>query len=203
MGEELDSPEKREVWTSFVSKKNPTDLGERSRIVDGKKVTQREAYPGPWIIRRLLGDDTFWQVEAVDFWDLEMSPTGDVEFPQPGKLDPELLRELPDLRVLRLMYDQVNDDWLRVASLLPKLQSLTLLGHDKGTATRAGIESLQRAKRLRTLNLGGDWVRDDTMRGVATLTQLQSLDLGSPNVTAAGFAEIKHLTELRTVAGTR
>lgn len=200
MGEELDSPQAGKGWT-WGYKKNPTDLAERFREVDGKTITQREAYPGPWIIRRLLGDDTFWQVEEVDFWDLETSPTGELESQRPAELQPELLRELPDLRVLRLMYDQVDDDWLRVASQAPKLQSLSLWGYDKGTATRAGVENLRGAKRLRTLSLGGDWVRDDTMRGVATLSQLQSLDLGpTPNLTAAGFAEIKHLTELRELS---
>ena len=199
MGEELDAPQVGRGW-SWGYKKNPTDLGERTRVVDGKTITQREAYPGPWIVRRFVGDDAFWQIESVDFWDLETGPTGELELQRPGELEPELLKELPDLRILRLMYNQVDDTWLGAASAAPKLQSLSLLGHDKGTATRAGIETLQRTKRLRRLDLAGDWVSDDTMRGVATLSQLESLTIAAPNVTAAGYAQLQHLTELRELS---
>jgi Leucine-rich repeat (LRR) protein len=186
----LDSSQEGKHWTYVVgTTTSPRALGERYRTVDGETITEREAYPGPWLIRKLLGDDTFALVETVDF---------DFKFQPAEKLDPALLKEFPDLRVLNLTYGQVADDWLQSAAEVPKLQSLALWGYDQGTASAEGLSQLNRAKRLRSLSFQGDWLRDDTLRGVASLIQLQSLDIGmAPNVTSAWFANIESLTELQ------
>lgn len=153
---------------------------------------QVETPPGPWFIRRVLGDDTFAYVEGVNFWG---------EFDSPGKVDPRVLLELPRLKVVAPFASQVNDEWLHCIAQVPQLRCLNLAGGTQGTATRDGLASLRTAKQLEALGLSGEWLQDETVTGVAHLRQLKSLSFAAvPNVSSALFSNLDELTELRELS---
>jgi len=117
---------------------------------------------------------------------------------QPGKLDPQILLELPQLQGAVPSGSQVNDDWLRCLAQVPQLRVLNLSGGTQGTATAQGLAELRSVKQLESLSLMGEWLHDETVAGVSDLKQLRSFSCGlAPNVTSAIFSSLQELTDLR------
>jgi hypothetical protein len=163
---------------------------QRTRITPAGKIVEVETPPGPWAIRKMLGDDVFAHVESVSFFDFK--------FQRAGQLDPQLLLELPQLKVAQLTYGQVNDDWLGCVAQVPHLRMLSLMGYTEGTASKDGLARLHSAKQLEYVGITGEWADDETVAGLAQLRQLKSLQLIEvPNVSSAVFANLHDLTELR------
>lgn len=148
---------------------------------------QVETPPGPWLIRRALGNDTFSYVETVSF----------VWTEEPGTLDPHILLQLPRLKVVVLRGKQVSDEWLSCVAQLPELRGLALYGDSQSTATAAGIAQLRGAKHLESLSLSGEWLTDSNTFGVRELTHLRAIEIArAPNVTSAIFTNFDDLTAL-------
>jgi hypothetical protein len=183
-------------WINRISIDDPAALRSRYRQdATGQTIEEQvETPPGPWLIRRALGNDTFSYVETVSFaWTEE-----------PGKLDPHILLQLPRLKVVVLRGDQVSDEWLMCVAQLPDLRGLALYGDSQGTATAAGIAQLRRAKHLEALSLSGEWLTDANLSGVRELKHLRSIEIGmAPNVTSAMFTNFDDLTALNQLVVSR
>jgi hypothetical protein len=168
-----------------------TDDGrrKRTRTTSAGTVTEIETPPGPKEIRMALGDDVFAEVETVSFfW----------EFDAPGGVDPRLLLELPELKVVVPSGPQVNDEWLNCIVQVPQLRVLSLAGGEQGKVSAGSLKHLSRSSQLESLSLSGSWVQDETVKGIAPLRQLRSLQFAAiPNVTSVLFAQLDDLTELR------
>jgi hypothetical protein len=168
----------------------PDGRKQRTLQTSSERVVEVETPPGPRILRSMLGDDAFANVEVVSFFDWNSRP--------PGKLDPEIQLKLPQLKCVLFVGPQVSDDWLNVVARVPQIRIVNLWGDKQGTATAAGVARLRSAHSLEQLRITGDWVRDETLRGVADLHQLKSLDLALvPNVSSALYPNLAELIELR------
>jgi hypothetical protein len=77
----------------------------------------------------------------------------------------------------------------------------TLAGaHFERAPTEAAWQALEALPRVRVLGLSGDWVDDQTLQRVLKLRGLQSLQIGSRNVTGAGLERLAEQPQLREVA---
>jgi Leucine-rich repeat (LRR) protein len=182
----------------FVSDRYIETQGEprqRIRTTSTGTVTDFETPPGPKAIRLIFGDDVYADVELVSFlWALDAADT----------VDPRVLLELPELKVVVLSGPQVNDEWLNCIAQVPKLRVLSLAGSEQGTISTDNLKRLSRSSQLESLSLGGSWVQDETVKGIAPLRQLRSLGLARiPNVTSVLFAQLDELTELRQLVVNR
>jgi hypothetical protein len=81
------------VVTNYVENRKE-GLHRMIRVTRTGTVIQDEKLPGPWILRNLLGDDTFAYVERVD-----LLSASDAAEP----FDPIRLRELPQLKIVWLV----------------------------------------------------------------------------------------------------
>jgi hypothetical protein len=180
---------------ALMTSMSKTHDGRRTRIRTTltESLVEVETPPGPKLIRRMIGDDAFANVENVSFFDWDSQP--------PGKLDPQLLLELPQLKCVDLVDRQVNDEWLRQVAKVPQLRIANLFGDKDGTASAKGLASFESARQLEDLSIAGEWLQDDTVKGIAGLRQLRSLTIASaPSVTSAVFSNLDQLTELRELA---
>lgn len=195
-GDELDPADEREpVSNSFVIDVNDEDDAppKRKRLDDaGDEYIEVETPPGPLFLRQWLGNDFFAHVEMVDTsWSTDESKTI-------KEYDPHILLELPELKVVVLTGEQVNDEWLQIVAQIPKLTILQLWGDNKGTATREGLAKLQAAKHLQVLTLSGAWLTDDKLDAIATLRTLKCLTFFEvPHVQAGVFRNLRDLTNLQ------
>lgn len=177
------------AWGDVISHEETKDGRLKvTRTYQGTKTLFEEKPPGPWMIRRLLGEDAFAYGYSADLkWSFDGQ--GSTDF------DPVLLTQLPRLEFLRLSDGQVNDEWLRVASGAPKLRELGLLGRKEGSATAEGLGYLRSASGLKGLSLYGDWLHDDTLTSLGALRGLNWLELfETPNLTGE---VLKHVSQLR------
>jgi hypothetical protein len=143
--------------------------------------------PGPRYMRRIFGDNVYATIEGVNF---QLSNA-----PQP--LDVAIWDELPELRLVTLHEDQVNDETVRAVAKLPHLRFLGLDGHRCGLSKDV-LRQLRQARRLEGLTLYGAWVTDDTLSAVGEISQLKYFALiSAPNVTAKGLESLAGLRELQ------
>lgn len=187
------NPDESNRWIEEYTSIDDLDEGPRSRYrrdEEGRVVDRQfQTPPASWLFRRILGEDAFSYVETVSFAFAD-DPVGWV--------DPQFFTELPRLKVIVLRGSQVNDEWIGLASEVPKLRGLALYGDATSTATASGLSRLSAAKNLESLQLGGEWLHDATLTGVAGLRQLRYLRVGrSPDISSAVFANLERLTELR------
>jgi hypothetical protein len=163
-------------------------LYERTRVTSAGTFVETERPPGPKLLRRFLGNDLFAHVESVDFF-LTGLPIENV--------DPRLLWQLPQCKVVTLFEHQVNNQWLDCVARIPKLRVLGVIGHQHGTATAEGLSYLESARELEDLTLSGEWLQDDVLKGVANLRQLKGLYLSHPSPeTTSAFVNLEQLTDL-------
>jgi hypothetical protein len=157
---------------------------EHGRVIE----RQFETPPGSWLSRRILGEDAFSYIETVSFT-FAYHPI------QP--VDPRFFRDLSRLKVVVLRDSQVNDDWIGRAAKVPELRALALYGDSNSSATAAGLAQLSVASKLESLSMTGEWLDDQTVTGIAGLTQLQFLSVRSGELSSDVFDQLKRLTELR------
>lgn len=103
----------------------------------------------------------------------------------------------PPLRVRGLMlgYGEVSEEAIESAVALPDLKALVLVEVDPATGDL--FAPLQRAPRLKTLALVGDWVRDQDMTTVAQLEGLEELTVYG--IGDDGLARLAPLSKLKTI----
>lgn len=194
-GDELDPADEREpVTNSYIwDIGDPDGPPKRNRRNEaGEEYVEVETPPGPLFLRQWLGNDFFAHVEMVDTsWSTDESKAI-------KEYDPRILLELPELKVVVLTGEQVNDEWLQIVAQIPKLTILQLWGGTKGTATGEGLAKLQAAKHLQVLTLNGEWLTDDKLDAIATLQTLKCLTLFEvPHVQAGAFRNLRDLTNLQ------
>jgi hypothetical protein len=178
-------------WIEAVSfnESEPQPLSRYRKDENGRTIEhQFETPPGSWLSRRFLGEDAFSYVETVSFAFAD-NPVGPV--------DPRFFRDLPRLKVVVLRGSQVNDDWIGRAAKVPELRALALYGDRSSSATAAGLAQLSDAGKLESLSMTGDWLNDQTVCGIAGLTNLRCLSVRSGELSSAVFEQLERLTELR------
>lgn len=162
----------------------------RTRITPEGTFYEVETPPGSSFIRKWLGDDALAEVDSVRFTNIFFEP--------PEPIAPSVLLKIPRLKSVTLAFDQVSDEWFVTLAKVPELRAVGLFGADKGTLTAEGLASLCKAKDLKRLIISGEWLCDDTLRGLTELPQLTSLTLmDAPKVTPAAWASIGQLSELK------
>lgn len=182
--DDLEELEREALLVSHTT--NDEGFEERTFVTESGEITEVETPPGPKFLRDWLGNDIFSDVEMVSFW---------LEDP-PEDLDPHLLLELPELKVVTLSEHQVCDQWLDCVVEIPELQGLALYGGENGPS-HVSLEKLQSLKNLRSVLLAGEWVTDEDVATISRLPNLESLSVLSPNITSSSLASIGQLTALR------
>ncbi len=103
------------------------------------------------------------------------------------------LKALPKLATLGLSSAAIGDEGLKVLTTLPALRSLSIGGT---SATDAGLATIAGLTRLESLGLRGTGITDTGLAQLKTLTNLTSLGLTATNVTDAGLAQLENMTSL-------
>jgi hypothetical protein len=106
------------------------------------------------------------------------------------------LKELPELRTLRLGYTRIGDAHLRELKRLPRLTSLDL---DSTAVTDAGLPELHALPQLDWLVLDNTAVTDAGMEQLATLPRLEMVSVENTAVTDAGLERLAALPNLDRV----
>lgn len=136
--------------------------------------------PGPWIVRRLLGDDAYARVAYVD------CPVNDAA-------DLQRLQKLPGLRCALLDGPGISDKGMALLAALPKLEALNLRATSKLSA--AGLAHLQACSTLNHLSLNGP--TDVMLAGLRNCRQLERLQIFRASITSDGCRHLAGLTQLR------
>jgi Leucine-rich repeat (LRR) protein len=188
MGEEIGAPPD---YSASKTSYETTDDGrnKRTRVSAAGTIVEIEQPPGPRPIRWLLGDDAFARVVAFEVWDFDIET-----------FDPQLFRELPELKSITLIGPRLTDDHATSAANVPQLRALCLAGNEQTTISRQAIESLAASPELRSLQLSNEWLTDDVAAGVGKLTQLHTLTIHSPHLTSTVFDHIRPLSNLQELS---
>lgn len=203
-----------QVALKIESLPGPGHLHRMTRITRTGTIVQTEKLPGPWILRKLLGNDAFAYVEMVDF---------QASYYPNGPFNPRLLLDLPKLKLVVVRDRQVSDEWLDSIAQIPKLRGLALSANSPASATASrgplqsggiarlpaksdasatasGLALLKSAAHLEALALEGDWFQNEVFAGIAELRQLKQLRITSaPNITSAIFSDIGQLPNLQVL----
>jgi len=99
------------------------------------------------------------------------------------------------LRVLGMENSQIPDDAVPALAGLEGLNDLRL----SGNPISSGARVVTHMKQLRHLSLERTLVGDDDLRVIGGLTELESLFIGSPNVTDAGVEHLANCLKLTTL----
>ena len=139
--------------------------------------------PGPEWLRKLLGENFFSEVVAVDLRESRDADVGLVN-----------VKELPRLDWLFVAGSKATDAGLVNIQGLTQLQTLSLMNTQ---VTDAGLVDLKTLTGLRRVNLVATKVTDAGLECLKGLNQLQLLILAETNVTDAGLENLKGLTRLQ------
>ena len=107
-----------------------------------------------------------------------------------------LLRELPELTLLNIQNETMNDASMAQLQGLPKLATLGLSSAAIGDE---GLKVLKTLPALRSLSISGTSATDAGLATIAGLTQLESLGMRGTRITDAGLAQLKTLTNLTSL----
>lgn len=107
-----------------------------------------------------------------------------------------LLRDLPELTLLNIQNEKMDDASMAQLNDLPKLATLGLSSAAIGDE---GLKVLKTLPALRTLTLGGTSITDAGLATIGGLTQLEFLGLRGTRITDAGLAQLKTLTNLTSL----
>ena len=107
-----------------------------------------------------------------------------------------LLRDLPELTLLNIQNETMNDASMAQLQGLPKLATLGLSSAAIGDE---GLKVLKTLPALRSLSIGGTSATDAGLATIAGLTQLESLGMRGTRITDAGLAQLKTLTNLTSL----
>ena len=151
-------------------------------FADDRENKRSTPLPGPWLARKILGEDAFREVVRIHFSDSVVSE--------------RVYRRMTDLPALEGVYitggtlSVVEADYL---ARIPKLNSLSLETH----VSSGGLVRLSVAKSLKDLNIYDRSFGDDGLKGIGGLTNLERIDLYHTAVTGNGIAELGKITALR------
>lgn len=127
-------------------------------------------------------------LEILMIWDAE----------EIGDAGVEQLRDLPNLRYLHLGGSQVGDRGLQAIASLPGLEGISM---QENRFTDAGIAHLRGHPRLRSVWVGGlhalTPLTDACVADLASLPQLEELDLQHTQVTVAGLRPLTSCGRLK------
>jgi Leucine-rich repeat (LRR) protein len=114
--------------------------------------------------------------------------------------DAEILEllDFPKLVQLDLSHTRISDEGLLRLAPAAQIEDLNLLYAEQ--VTDLGTNAIKRWHRLKSLNMRGTRVADDTLAIVGELTQLETLDIANTNVTDAGLENLAPLTKLKHLA---
>jgi hypothetical protein len=158
--------------------------------------------PGPWCLRKLLGDEFFRNVVTAVV-------KSDGDFAYLKRFDQlkevrcargvteaglERLKEVPQLRCLGIGGHRVRGPKMRIITALPNLEELDLSYTDVGDAE---LEQLKTLTHLHTLYLLNTRITDAGMRHLEAISSLEALLLWRTRVGDAGVEHLKRLTHLK------
>ena len=139
--------------------------------------------------------------------EVQLGPLESVYFvgPQANDRNLEVLRKVPELRILNLTNTQVTDDGLAILSEFPNLNALFIANIDHvkliGPArarlntvpqiSGKGLAALKGLTKLESIQLIGPITTDADLLAVRELKSLLFVDLKDTSVTDAGVAEFK------------
>lgn len=110
------------------------------------------------------------------------------------------LRDMPRLRYIHLGSSQVGDRGLAAIATLPNLEGLSM---QRNKITDAGLAALAGHPKLKTLWIGNletlSPISDAGVVHLATLPQLEELDLQYTRVTPAGLRPLQNLPNLKSL----
>lgn len=131
----------------------------------------------------------------------------DVSFSEVTDAGLDHLTSLAELEEIAIGGNKMSGIGLHSLKLLPRLKSLDVSGSqrtDSGiwsiSITDLNLESLASLAQLQALNLGGTKISNLGIMKLGTLTQLRSLDLNSTQVGDAGLAVISSLPNLEKLS---
>jgi hypothetical protein len=148
--------------------------------VEGGGYDPRREPPGPFWLRKLLGDDFFTNVEYAT----AVTDDGLEQF--------EGLSRLDHVGCGR----ETTDAGLMSIKQLRHLQGIFI---NSTKITDAGLQNLEGLTQLRVLYLGHTHITDSGLKHLSGLTQLQSLNLEDTRITGVGLAHLTGLTRLQVL----
>jgi hypothetical protein len=114
--------------------------------------------------------------------------------------DAEMLDLLAFKKLARLdlSHTRISDEGLLHLAPAAQIEDLNLLYTEQ--ITDLGMNAIKGWRRLKSLNVRGTRVADDTLAIVSQLTQLEALDIANTNVSDAGLENLAPLTHLKHLA---
>jgi hypothetical protein len=157
--------------------------------------------PGPGWLRKLVGDDYFSNVVAVDLYERTISESDFKKLPN--------LRAIVNLDLIKTKLETENGTRAldnRDLALLCGLTELRVLSIRDAKIDGDGLSHLSKLKHLWYLDLGQTRVDDQAMLHIGKMTNLGSLMLDETSVTDIGLSNLAHhaqLEEWLSLADTR
>jgi hypothetical protein len=99
---------------------------------------------------------------------------------------------------LDLSHTRISDEGLLRLAPAAQIEDLNLLYAEQ--ITDLGMNAVKGWRRLKSLNVRGTRIADDTLAIVSQLTQLEALDIANTNVSDAGLENLAPLTHLKHLA---
>lgn len=103
-----------------------------------------------------------------------------------------ILRKLPNLKVLRVQTDKLNDEAIDQIIKIPNLESLSI-GFNSGITDSGVIKLIVNCKKLKLLKLVGLRIGDDAVDNIGQLHDLRVLDLSGTNITDKAIAKVSRM----------
>jgi len=108
------------------------------------------------------------------------------------------LLALPLLERLNLSHTRISDEGLLRLKPAAQIQELNLLYAEQ--ITDLGVSAIKQWRRLKSLNVRGTRIADETLALVGALVQIESLDIADTNITDNGLDNLVSLTKLKHLA---
>jgi hypothetical protein len=159
---------------------------------------------GPAWLRRLVGDDYFQTVTAVDLSGLMTSQRGCSSL----EVAVQMARSFPQLKFLLLDCRGSCEDTLEAIGELNQLEKLIFWGNDVTDAGMAHLRRLTNLKKLWFSGVASNWndpmtfhgspyVTDDALKHLSALPRLEFLDIQGDRFTDKGLAYLTNSPSLK------
>lgn len=136
-------------------------------------------WPGPRLVRALVGDDYFAVPLHVDFTGVKTLRDDDIR----------IVTNLPELEMLSLAYTPLTDSGLAIAGGMPRLKAL---GLDGTSITPEGLRSIANAtKTLEELTISNTVLADEVIPILESLPRLRYVDISNTRMTANGITALR------------
>jgi len=138
--------------------------------------------PGPWLVRKILGDNAFRDIIRIHLGDESRSEN--------------IYRKMSDLQALESLVITGGTLSVNEAECLARLPNLKNLVLD-GQVSRGALTQLEKSPSLCDLSITDQSFDDDALKGIGGLTNLEHIVIYGTAVTEAGVAEIGDIEGLR------